>query len=63
MFNSPLRLVYVLVVEVTTKVGVSFTSLPLSSNNQGKLGFFTRNSRVIQTFQGSPTDRELLGDA
>jgi hypothetical protein len=41
-FNSPLRLVYVLVVEVTTKVEVSFTFLPHSSNHKGKLEFFTR---------------------
>jgi hypothetical protein len=40
-FNSPLRLVYVLIVEVTTKVGVFFTSLPHSSNHKGKLELFT----------------------
>jgi hypothetical protein len=55
-FNSPLRLVYVLIVEVTTKVRVSFTFLPLSSNHKGKLEFFTRKSRVTQTSQGSPID-------
>jgi len=44
----PLRLAYAFfVVEVTMKVGVSFTSLPLSSNHKGKLEFFTRKSRVI----------------
>jgi hypothetical protein len=59
----PLKLVYVLVVEMTTKVGVSFTSLPLSSSHKGKLEFFTRKSRVIKTSQGSPTDLELLGNA
>jgi hypothetical protein len=62
-FNSPLRLVYILIVEVTTKVGVSFTSLPLSSNHKGILEFFTRKSRIIQTSQGSPIDRKLLDDA
>jgi hypothetical protein len=41
-FNSPLRLVYILIIEVTTKVRVSFTSLPHSSNYKGKLEFFTR---------------------
>ena len=44
---TPLRSSYVLVVEVTTKVGVFYTSLPLSSNHKGKLEFFTRKSRVI----------------
>jgi hypothetical protein len=53
----------VLVVEVTTKVRVSFTFLPLSSNHKGKLEFITRKSRVIQTSQGSSIDRELLGNA
>jgi hypothetical protein len=62
-FNLPLRLVYVLVVEVTTKVGVSFTSMPLSTNHKGKPEFFARKLRVIQTFQDSPTDRDILGDA
>jgi hypothetical protein len=42
MFNSPLRLVYVLIVEATSKVEVSFTSLPHSNNHKGKLEFFTR---------------------
>jgi hypothetical protein len=41
-FNSPLGLVYVLVVKVTTKVRVFFTSLPHSSNHKGKLEFITR---------------------
>jgi hypothetical protein len=62
-FNSPLKLVYVLVVEVTTKVGVSFTSLPLSKQPQRSLEFSTKKSRVIQTSQGSSTGWKLLGDA
>ena len=60
---TPQRSSYVLVVEVTTKVGVSSTSLPLPSNHKGQLEFFTRKSRVVQTSHGSPTDRELLGNA
>jgi hypothetical protein len=46
---TPLSSAYILVVEVTTKVGVSFTSLPLSSNHKGQLEFFNKISRVIQT--------------
>ena len=47
---TPQRSSYVLVVEVTTKVGVSFTSLPLSKQPQRSLELSTKKSRVIQTF-------------
>ena len=60
---TPLRSSYVLVVEVTTKVGVSFTSLPLSEQPERSLELSTKKSRVIQTFQGSSTRWKLLGNA
>jgi hypothetical protein len=60
---TPLRSSYVLVVEVTTKVGVSLTSLPLSKQPQRSLEFSTKKSRVIQTAQGFSTGWKLLGDA
>ena len=53
----------VLVVEVTTKVGVSFTSLPHSKQPQRSLEVSTKKSRVIQTSQVSSTRWKLLGDA
>jgi hypothetical protein len=62
-FGNPQRSSYILVVEVTTKVGVSFTSLPLSKQPQRSLEFSTKKTRVIQTFQGSSTRWKLLGDA
>ena len=57
---TPQRSSYVLVVEVTTKVGVSFTSLPLSKQPQRSLEVSTKKSSVIQTFQGSSTRWKLL---
>jgi hypothetical protein len=51
--RQQLRSAYVLVVEVITKVGLSFTSLPVSRNHKGQLKFSIRNSRVIQTSWGS----------
>ena len=53
---TPQRSSYVLVVEVTTKVGVFSTSLPLSKQLQRSLDVSTKKSRVIQTFQGSSQD-------
>ena len=44
---TPQRSSYVLVVEVTTKVRVSFTSLPLSKRPQRSLELSTKKSRVI----------------
>ena len=61
--TTPQRSSYVLVVEVTTKVGVSSTSLPLSKQPQRLLELFTKKLRVIQTSQGSFTKWKLLGDA
>ena len=60
---NPQRSSYVLVVEVTTKVRVSYTSLPLLKQPQRLLELFTKKSRVIQTSQGSFTRWKLLGDA
>jgi len=60
---TPQRSSYVLVVEVTTKVRVSFTSLPVSKQQQRSLEVSTKKSRVIQTSQGSSTRWKLLGDA
>jgi hypothetical protein len=45
---TPLRSSYILIVEVTIKVEVSFTSLPLSRQPQRSLEVFTKKSRVIQ---------------
>ena len=45
--TTPQRSSYVLVVEVTTKVGVCFTFLPLSKQPQRSLEVFTKKSRVI----------------
>ena len=47
---------YVHVVEVTTKVGVSSTSLPLSKQPQRLLELFTKKSMVIQTSKALPQD-------
>ena len=60
---TPQRSSYVLVVEVTTKIRVSSTSLPLSKQPQRLLELSTKKSRVIQTSQGSSTRWKLLGDA
>ena len=60
---TPQRSSYVLVVEVTTKVGVFFTSSPLSKQPQRSLELSTKKSRVIQTFQGSSTRWKHLGNA
>ena len=60
---TPQRSSYVLIVEVTTKVGVSSTSLPLSKRPQRSLELSTKKSRVIQTSQGSSTRWKLLGNA
>ena len=60
---TPQRSSYVLIVEVTTKVGVSFTSLPLSKQPQRSLELSSKKSRVIQTSQGSSTRWKLLGNA
>jgi len=46
---TPQRSSYILVIEVTIKVGVSSTSLPLSKQPQRLLQLFTKKSRVIQT--------------
>jgi hypothetical protein len=51
---TPQRSSYILVVEVTTKVGVSFTSLPPSKQPQRSLDIFTKKNEVIQTLRGSP---------
>ena len=61
--TTPQRSSYVLIVEVTTKVGVSSTSLPLSKHPQRSLELSTKKSRVIQTSQGSSTRWKLLGNA
>ena len=60
---TPQRSSYILVVEVTTKVRVSSTSFPLSKQPQRSLELSTKESRVIQTFQGSSIRWKLLGDA
>ena len=61
--TTPQRSSYVLVVEVTTNVGVTSTSLPLSKQPQRSLELSSKKSRVIQTSQGSSTRWKLLGDA
>jgi hypothetical protein len=63
VFGNPTKELYVLVVEVTIKVGVSSTSLPLSKQPQRSLKLSTKKSRVIQTSQGSSIRGKLLGNA
>jgi hypothetical protein len=63
VFGNPTKELYVLVVEVTIKVGVSSTSLPLSKQPRRSLKLSTKKSRVIQTSQGSSIRWKLLGNA
>ena len=53
---TPQRSSYIIFVVVTTNVGVSSTSLPLSKQPQMLFELFTKKSRVIQTSQGFPQD-------
>ena len=58
---TPQRSSYVLVVEVTTKVGVSSTSLPLSKRPQRSLELSTKKSKGDTNFPRLFHKMEALG--